>query len=176
MKNRFTLSLGLSLLALILSCTAIFLFKKQGKKIGFVLINDVFNEFELKKEMEGSYLKTKNARKRILDSLEVDLSALMGRIQAKSATPEDKSVFDKKRFEFERKRKLFDEDNLYMTKQFDEQIIKQLNQYVSDFGKEKHYDIIYGNTSNGSIMYGTDALNITKEVIVFINNQYRGIK
>lgn len=176
MKNKFTLSFYLSLLALALSCTAVFLFKKQEKKIAFVLITDLFNEFELKKEMETSYTKAKNARKRIIDSLEVDLSVLAGRLQSKQVKQEDKELFDRRRHEYEQKRKLFDEDNLYMSKQFDEQIIKQLNQYVSDFGKANQYDIIYGNTSNGSIMYGTDALNITKEVITFINNKYRGVK
>jgi outer membrane protein len=176
MKSKTGLSLYLSLLAVIIAAGACFFMMRHERKIGFVLVSDVFDGFEMKKEMEKKYTTAKNARKRILDSLQVDLSVLSGRLRMQKPGAEDKVLFENKRMEYDRKQQLFEEDNAFMSKQLDEQIIKQLNQYMADFGKEKKYDIIYGNTTNGSIMYGTDELNITKEAITFINNSYLGLK
>jgi hypothetical protein len=47
---------------------------------------------------------------------------------------------------------------------------------VNDYGKTNGFDIIYGNSSDGSIMFGTAELNITKDVIEFINLKYEGVK
>lgn len=176
MKNKISLSTVLSIIAIALAVFSAYAVSKQNRKIGYVLVTDLFNEFDLKKEMETKYTNARNARKKIVDSLEIDLSVLSGRIKMNKASEEDKVLFERKRIEYEQKMQMFDQDNTFMSKQFDEQIIKQLNQYVSDFGKENKYDIIYGNTSSGSIMYGTDDLNITKPVISYINIKYKGIK
>ena len=170
------LTLYVSLIAIILIALVSYGSIKRERKIAFVLVNDLFNEFDYKKEMEKKYTEAKNARKKILDSLQVDLSVLSGRIKMNTASKEDIELFGAKRNEFGRRMELFEQENEFMSKQFDEQIIKQLNQYVSDFGKENKYDMIYGNTSNGSIMYGTDELNVTKEVVSYINLKYKGIK
>ncbi len=166
----------LSVTALCISVLAGYSVQKNSRKIGFVLVNEVFSEFEMKKELELKYAKTKNARKKIMDSLEIDLSVLAGRIKQNIASSKDKEMFDRKRVEYNQKAQIFEEDNTVMSKEFDKQIITQLNQYIADFGKENNYDIIYGNTSDGSIMYGTDELNLTKDVISFINSKYKGIK
>lgn len=170
------LGVVLSIIAIAISLYAIYICSKKTNKVAFVLVTELFNEFDLKKEMEKKYTEAKTARKKIIDSLEIDLSVLVGRIQMKTASNEDKLLFERKRFEHDQKSKAFDEDNTFMSKQFDEQIVKQLNQYVSDFGKENHYDMIYGNTTDGSIMYGTDEFNVTKDVINYINKKYKGVK
>ncbi len=163
-------------IALLVSLSTFYMFFRNNHKIGFVLISDVYNEFDLKKEMETKYNATRSARKKILDSLQIDLSVLSNRLKNKIEKEGDKELFERKRIEYNQKAQLFDEDNTAVSRQFDEQIIKQLNQYIADFGKEKNYDIIYGNTTNGSIMYGTDQLNITKEVTNYINAKYKGAK
>lgn len=166
----------IAIIALLIAVTTAAMFYKNKTKSGFVIISEVFNEFELKKEMAAKYEVTRNARKKILDSLQIDLSVLSRRLQSGQPSNEDKDLFERKRIDYGQKSQMFDEDNRQMSQQFDEQIVKQLNQYVADFGKEKHYDIIYGNTTNGSIMYGTDELNITKDVIAFVNSKYKGVK
>lgn len=176
MKNKVGLSNVISVIALVLSIFIATVQAKHNEKIAYVLIEDVFNEFDFKKELEQKYTATRNIRKKILDSLEIDLSVLAGRLKLQKEVDGDQELFGRKRMEFDKKLRQFDEENVFMSKQFDEQIIKQLNQYVADYGKEMKYDIIYGNASSGSIMYGTEELNITKEVIAYINNKYKGVK
>jgi outer membrane protein len=145
-------------------------------KIGYVVIQEVFNDFELKKELQKKLENVKSYRQKIVDSLRIDLTILVKKIQTNVASKEEKDLFERKKLEFNNKMQVFEEDNAAMTKQYDQEIITQLNQYIKDYGKKYDYDMIQGNTSDGSLMYGKDEFNITKEVSAFINDKYKGIK
>jgi outer membrane protein len=146
-------------------------------KTGYIVIQDVFNAFDLKKDYERKLLSTKNVRQKISDSLATELKMLARKIEMqKSKNPEDISMFELKRESYMEKLKTFEEDNQAQTKKYDAEIITQLNQYVSDFGKENGYTYILGNDGNGSLMYATDAKNLTREIVTYINARYRGVK
>jgi outer membrane protein len=177
MSARSTVPNILSTIAILIAVFGVYSLYKNKQKTGYVLIQEVFDKFELKKELAKQYEGIRNARKKILDSLQVDLSVLSRRISSKEKRiQEEIDLFERKKLELNIKMQEFDQSNIQMTKDFDEKIISQLNQYVSDFGKAKGYDMIFGNTSNGSIMYGTEKNNVTVEVIEFINEKYKGIK
>jgi len=150
--------------------------KLNKPKIGYVVIQEVFNDFELKKELQKKLENVKNYRQKIVDSLRIDLTILSKKIQTKVATPEEKDLFDRKRLEFNQKMQIFEEDNAELTKQYDQEIITQLNQYIKDYGKKHDFDLIQGNNSDGSLMYGKEEFNVTKEVSAFINERYKGVK
>jgi len=171
------LSIILSIVAISISIFICVSFQKHKQKTAFVIISELFEKFELKRELEKNYTGIKNARKKILDSLQIDLSVLSKRLSS-TAKPDNNDIdlFERKKIDFNQKMKEFDQSNMQLTKEFDEKIILQLNQYVSDYGKENGYDMIYGNTSNGSIMYGNEKNNITKNVTEYINQKYKGLK
>ncbi|MGZ3919341.1 MAG: OmpH family outer membrane protein [Bacteroidia bacterium] len=151
--------------------------KLTSPKTACVIIQDVFNSFELKKDYERKLTATKSARQRITDSLELDLKLLGKKIESESGkNKEDLSAFSLKREYYFQKKRLFDEDNELQTKKYDDEIIGQLNQYVKDYGKENGYTYIYGNSGSGSLMYADDMKNITTEVIAYINDRYKGVK
>ncbi|MBL0048937.1 MAG: OmpH family outer membrane protein [Bacteroidetes bacterium] len=146
-------------------------------KVGFIVIQEVYNGFEFKKEMEKKFISTKNLRQKLLDSLAFDLKLLGKKIEAQNQKNSDLiSEYNLKREDFFQKKKVFEEDNQNLTSQYDEQILSQLNQYVKDFGKEKNYTYILGNDGNGSLMFGSENKNISKEVLEYINSKYKGIK
>jgi outer membrane protein len=49
---------------------------------------------------------------------------------------------------------------------------KVINEYIKMYGKESKYKIIHGVDGKGNIMYAKDELNITKEVLDYINQKY----
>lgn len=51
---------------------------------------------------------------------------------------------------------------------------KQINESVSDYGKENGYDFIFGASGDGSLMYAHTANDITPDVIQYINRKYEG--
>lgn len=149
----------------------------NANKIGYVDIHEVFNGFELKKEYEKKINTTKNGRQKIADSLELALKILGRKIESEGGkNKDDINVFEVKRKDYFDKKKMFDEDNERQTKEYDQQIITQLNQYVKDFGKESGYTYILGSDGSGSLMYAKEINNVTKEVIEYINIRYKGIK
>jgi outer membrane protein len=149
--------------------------KVSSPKTGYILIQEVFNGFELKKDYEKKLNATKTSRQNIIDSLELDLKMLGRKIESdKGKNKEDITTFNIKRENYFQKKKMFDEDNQALTKKYDEEIITQLNQYVKDYGKEHEYTYIYGSDGNGSLMYAEEAKNLTKDITEYVNGKFRG--
>jgi outer membrane protein len=69
---------------------------------------------------------------------------------------------------------IFEEEESAMVTSYDNKIISQLNSYVKEFGKKNNYTMILGATNDGNVMYADTSLNISKEIIEFINNKYNG--
>ncbi len=86
------------------------------------------------------------------------------------------SLFQVKREEYFGKKQQFEEDNQRMNQQFQEQISKQINQYIQDYGKDKKYDYIFGAEGSGAIMHANEKHDITKEVLAYVNDRYKGKK
>jgi outer membrane protein len=146
-------------------------------RTGYVLIQEVYNNFNLKKELEKKYETTKKSRDKIVDSLELELKLIMSKLERQDKREQaDMEMFESKKQFYLQKKQMFNEDNAQLSAQYDKEILGQLNQYVTDFGKEKGYTYIWGNDGNGSLMYAKDEENLTQEVIKYINNKYAGAK
>jgi outer membrane protein len=146
-------------------------------KTAFILIQEVYSGFDMKKEMEKKFTQTKNARQRILDSLGFDLNLLGKKIEAEHEKNKDHiQQFNERKNEYMERKKNFQEDNDQLSKQYDQEILTQLNQYVKDFGVENGYTYIFGNDGNGSLMFGKENNNISKAVTEYINLKYKGAK
>ncbi len=145
-------------------------------KTAYIDIKKVFNEFALKKELEDKYAVTAKYRAKILDSLSTDLKLLSARVQADKKNTELMLQFEDKRDAFIKARERFEEDNAVLSQKYDGQILEQMTQYVTDFGKKNGYKYIFGAEGNGTLMYAETNENISEEIIKFINNKYKGIE
>jgi outer membrane protein len=145
-------------------------------KVGYVDIPKVFNGFEMKKEFQEKYKKTAVLRKRVIDSLSLDLQLLAKRVQANKKDLDLVNEFDMKREEFFKRKNNSDQDNAALSNQYDKQILEQMSQYILDFGKKYKYDIIMGADGNGTLMYANDRFNISEEVTNYINDRYKGVE
>lgn len=70
----------------------------------------------------------------------------------------------------------FNQENQGLFDQYNEQIWKQLNQYIEDYGRDNGYDYLLGASGQGAIMYANEAQDLTKEIIFYVNNKYSGKK
>jgi len=149
----------------------------EKPKTAYIFIPEVFEKFELKKDLEHKFLNTKNVRQKVLDSLAMQLRLLATKLdQEKIITKENETLYNNAREDFYKKRQTFEEDNKQLSREYDNEILTQLNQYVKDYGQENNYKYIYGNDNNGSLMYAEENLNISKEIIKYINKKYKGVK
>lgn len=158
-----------------MAATLLFVSKNQ-KKIAFVNTLELYDGFEMKKELEQSFVKVQSGRKEQLDSLELELRMLNAQLESKGSKAGIAKIFEIKRDNYLQKKQQFEEDNGLMQEQYNSNIRKQLNQYVADFGKEGNYDYLLGADGSGALMYAKETTDVTKEVLKYINDKYKGIK
>lgn len=160
---------------LALAATILFVLKKQ-KKIAYVNALELYDGFEMKKELEQSFIKVQSGRKAQLDSLELELRMLNAQLESSGSKSGLIQVFEIRRDSYLQKKQQFEEDNGLMQEQYNSNIRKQLNQYVADYGKEHNYDYLLGADGSGALMYAKETADVTKEVLSYINDKYKGIK
>jgi outer membrane protein len=160
------------IIVLIVLCSSLFSCKKE--KIAYMDIKVVFNNFKYKQELEKELTEIKNQRKFKLDSLEAQLKLLSNKIKFDSKNSNLMAQFQTEKELYLKQKYIFEEEEQGMVTAYDNKIISQLNSYVKEFGKKNNYSIILGATDNGNVMYADTSLNISKEIIEFINNKYNG--
>jgi len=146
----------------------------QQDKTAYMDVNTVFTEFELAKKLDKERESIISSRQTILDSIEIQLNQLSAQFKYNVDSNQVK-VFNQKREEYYYKEKQFSEDNQALLLKHNEQITKQLNQYIEDFGKEKGYRYIFGANGNGSMMYADQQADISQDIITYINEKYNGL-
>lgn len=171
-KYSIAIVLGIVILSFLINY---FISSNYTNKIAYVQLATVYDEFPMKKELESNLMKVQNARKIILDSLQIQLNSLS--LSVKSEKDIDAiRLFQVKKQEYLIKQQNFEEDNELMTQNYTSQIWKQINQYVKDYGTQNEYTFILGADGSGNLMYSDDKKDITKEVSLYINERYAGEK
>jgi len=144
-------------------------------KTGYVDIPVLFQEFEMKQELQGKLEKDLLSKKTVLDSLMFQLQTLNNELEhQEKPTQEDILKFQQLQSYYMQQKEITDNYTLDLTQKYDTQILTQMTQYVKDFGVENGYDYIFGASSDGSIMYAPEPNNVTKEVANYINKKYQG--
>ena len=144
-------------------------------KLAYVDVPKVFSQFDMKKEMQLKFNETEKARKRVLDSLTFDLQMLSRKLKS-NPSEELSQLFEVNREYFFKNKARMEEDNAALSSQYDKQILERMSQYIADFCKKNHYDMVYGADGNGTLMYADESYNISEDVIAYINNRYKGIE
>lgn len=171
MKN-----IGIGLIAGLLIGVLVFIGVKPKKdEIVWVSIQEVYDGFDYKKELEAKVLQTQQARKSIIDSAEFELKVLTREIKNENGKNKQKiSLYEIKREDYYQKKEAFESDNANMQQKYNEKILTQINQYLKEFGIENNYKYVLGATGAGTLMYAKDEENVTKEAIIYINEKYKG--
>ncbi|MBI3235070.1 MAG: OmpH family outer membrane protein [Bacteroidetes bacterium] len=164
-------------MSLVCLVTAVLYLFNNNQNIKYVEEKEIFEKFEMKKKFESQLSASSSERDKVLDSVSLELKLMDQKLKSKNnQTPANIELFRMKEREYYLKKKALEEDNQRQISQYDQQIWAQLNQYISDYGKNNHIDLIIGAKGDGTVMHGSDKLNITKEVLEYCNNRYRGNK
>jgi len=168
---------GFLLVGFLLTVSGLSYFLLSQPKTGYVDINKIYNDFDLKKELESKLKNVQQARKIILDSLGLKINLLSNAIKLNKSGEKEKAKkieeYEAKRTEYLYKEKAFKEDNDRTSQQYSDQIWKQINQYVGDYGKEHSYTYIFGADGSGGMMYASEKSNITEEIKGYVNSKYK---
>lgn len=165
MKNLIT---SFAVLVMFISC-------KNQDKIGFIDNVKVVNEYYKKLEFESSFQKKIDAFNKKSDSLQnaIQLEAQLWqnrstKVDQRTAEKEYETLLQKKQlqdFQLNNEERQLQQEG----QQRLDTIVKEVKQFVNDYGKANGYTFILGANEAGSVLYGSDSKDITEEVLQELN-------
>lgn len=164
------------LIAVLIFCTLLLVLTKvSSTKTGYVKLNEVFDQFEYTKQLKKEFELVKNARQRKVDSMNFELKVLAQKLET-SKDKELVSMFEVKRRDFIYIKEGIIQDNEALTEKYDNQIHKQMQSYLVDFGKENGYDYILGSENLGTVLFAKEKYDVTVEAIAYLNDRFKAKK
>lgn len=161
--------IGFSLLILTnLSLIALHFFGGRDKTAYFEF-NKVYNECSLKKKLEKDLEQVVSVRKSHLDSLQLELSLLSGKIESKSASQLELQQFEDLKNRFLTLQDNYEQENVRLKENYTSQIRKEINEKARQFSEKKGYTYLFGAMGDGTIMYASEKNDVTKEFQEFID-------
>lgn len=163
-KFRILIITNIALFLLIVVGAATFFIANNSPKIVFVDNVKLFDGFNMTKELKKRGEQEFNSRKKVLDSLYAVL-------QQEGASEIQKEAITR---ELIAKKQEFEAFNQQFATEESAKIWSRINGYTSDFSKEKNYDFILGSENKRSVLFAKETVDITNELIIYINKKYEG--
>ncbi|HBG70607.1 MAG: hypothetical protein A2W93_09710 [Bacteroidetes bacterium GWF2_43_63] len=160
--------------------TAIFVLVtyQSPQRVAYVNISKVIKEFELSKTYQADIEANVSKQKVFLDSMTVELSTVISELNKSSNGSASFKLIEARRDSLYSRiqylDKAFANNNQEMLNKYNEEVFTQINQYVEEYGKQRNYSLILGAKGDGTIMFGSEEIDITDEIVVFINQAYLG--
>lgn len=139
--------------------------ESRYKKIAVADAVQLFNQYDMKKEME----QKEKARLQII-STQVD--SIGNKLRMAQAMKNDTSLKNLAQAYSYLKARLQNEYN-QSNEEINEQVWKRLNPVLEEYGKKKKYHLIIGANGMGTVLYNDDYYDVTKELIQYANKRYQ---
>ncbi|MEM7549575.1 MAG: OmpH family outer membrane protein [Bacteroidota bacterium] len=157
-----------------------FLTNQKGNKIAYVKSQDLIYAYEGTLEAQQKFNKEKEVWLANVDTLEVNFNRAVNQFNNEYQSMNAKVRAQRSNFLDIQQQQLIDyksaidekikaEDQKMM-----QAVLNQVNSFIKRYGKEEGYDVILGTTLSGSVLYGNDKLDITDELLIALNKNYRG--
>ena len=167
----------LSVLAILLGLISIYNSTRSNLKIAYVNTAKLMQDYKAIRDAQEK-LKSKTSEfQSNVDTLTVELQRGILDYEKKRASMSAKEQKLAEELLMQKKSQLdqYQQATQQKTQQEDakitQEVISGVNEYIQEYGKEHHYKLIFA-TTNGNIVYGTDALDITKEIVDGLNSKY----
>ncbi|MEO1411803.1 MAG: OmpH family outer membrane protein [Bacteroidota bacterium] len=168
-------SLWLLLICLLISSVALYRSYYSQPRTAYVDLAEVYQSFDYQKQLRQQLLRSDQQAQFLLDSLEVQLqNQLRGVGQTSDAVVEKRLV--SLRWEYAQRQEDLLGQQEQLATEFDQQIWKQLDQYLRDFVDREGYDYVIGDRQDGTIIGGRPAYDCTDEIIHYVNQRYAGLE
>lgn len=142
---------------LLVAVAAYVFIKPAPQKQGYVLNQELFEGFQGKQYLETKLKALQTGHQTYLDSLSTliqqqDSEALRA---AYSQTQQQFALMEQE-----------------LSDKYTADIWKEINKGLAVYGEAQGYDFILGASGDGSLMYASEAENITADVVAYLNTEY----
>lgn len=167
---------------IILTGVAILTLTACTDKVAFVDNSKLLNEYQEKKDIEAKLKTEVDAYDKKRDSINIAYETEANKFLEQAKTMPE-SVAKKRYNELMQKRQILqqhlqqEEMKIQMESQTQmDSLLSKVKKNIKEYGKQKGYTFILGANDGGSVLYGADNKDITKEVTEYLNNQYKSGK
>jgi len=168
----------LSIVIIVLSVTSC----QQSQKIGFVdnsvLINDYQEKKDIEAKLKGKIEVYEKRRDSLSQAFQLDVKA--AEVKARSMS---QANLQKLQQEFQQKEQIISQQLQFEQQQIaqesqseNDSLIKKVREFVKDYGKTNGYNFILGSNEAGSVMYGTEEVDLTQTILDALNEAYKNKK
>lgn len=144
------------------------------EKQAYVVTGELFAEFDYQKELDAEFRSIKETKENELSLIKNTLIDLENKIRTGAASEDEMAQYQNGYRQFQQMEYTVTEELARINSEYSLKIWDKLNSFISTYGNENGYDVIFGASGEGNIMYATDNLNITDEVIAYCNLKYSG--
>lgn len=178
--KAFTLSIAAAVLALVACGIAVFGMLSGGSSINaaFVRSGELVYKFKGMQEAQAVYNDKVQVWQANIDTLKGEFQRAVEQYQkeAPGLSATQRQTREQELMRQEGQLRQYTQTIQNQVRQEDEGltggVLKQINSFVEEYGKDHNYDIIFGTTNDGSILYGQDVLDITQEVLQSLNEAF----
>lgn len=169
MKNGLLVVFSLLLLA---SC-------QKEMKTGFIDNGKLINDYQKKKDVEASFKTKIEAFDKKADSIGKSFQAQAADLQkgdpqmAKKESQQQYQMLGQQYQAFQQGMQRQEQDIQKEGQTAIDTLIKEVRKYVQDYGKKNGYTYILGSNDAGSVMYGDETKDLTKEILDELNKAYK---
>ena len=171
MKNRIYIISLIAALTLLSTASAL---AQSPPKIGYVDLQRALNDSNAGRRAREEFKVKVDKIQRTLDKQKKSIESLKEQLEKKAMLMKEKERLS---LEDDYRKKLRDFERAYKDSQGDLQqqdhvltgsILQDLQEVILDYGKEQNYTLIL-ETTNSSILYGADQIDLTDEIVKEFN-------
>ena len=150
---------------------------QEEQKIAFVDNAKVVNEYQKKKDFEEKFKAKIETFNKKADSLQQAIQVEAQLFQSRASKMKQNKAEEEYNALVQKKQmqdyQLGNEEKLLQAegqKEIDT-LVKQVKTFIKDYGKQNGYTFILGANEAGSVLYGSDAKDITDKIIAELNKE-----
>ena len=151
----------------------------QQEKIGYVDNVKLMNDYQEKIDVEAKY-KTKleafgKKKDSISQAFQIEVQAFQVKAQKMSQTKaQEEYAIIQQKGQFMGQQLQQEEQQLQLEGQTEmDSLVNKVKKEIKSFGKTNAYSYILGGGDGGSVLYGTDANELTAQITKILNDNYK---
>lgn len=152
------------LVSIVIGFTNYWFVQTQNKKIGVVDAVKMFDQYNMKKELEGKAKIKLESMGKQMDSIK----NLLNMAHATKNEEEEKKLAGLYQYFKNNLEQQYTQSN----KDINEQVWKRLNAAIDVYGKKRGLHLIIGANGMGSVLYNDEYYDLTNDAIQFVNKKY----
>ena len=170
-KLLLVIAIALSISALIIGIPGFF---SHQESPAFFNADKVYNEYEMKKELEAKMQKMDEYQTFMIDSLKFQIRSME---QKAIAEPQNQGFQDQLKMlydQFNFTAREFKERNEGISAQYNKMVLDQIRQKAKEFRMKRGLPYFIGQGESTDLIFYDEAHDLSDEFILFLNESYSG--